>query len=58
MQPTGKTVLGKSLINPYWFVTFRPHFMFKYQHHPEAPSSISLEKSLSVTKEGHGVSPS
>lgn len=56
MKPAGKTVFGKSLINPHWFATFMPHFMFKYQHHPETSSSISSEESLSVTKAGHGVS--
>lgn len=50
MQPTGKTVVGTGFINPYWYVTFVPLFMFKYQQHPESSSIISAAKSLGAGK--------
>lgn len=36
MQPTNNTLYEEGSINPYWYVTFIPHFMFKYQKHPAA----------------------
>lgn len=36
MQLTDNALYGKGSINPYWYVIFIPHFMFKYQKHPAA----------------------
>lgn len=52
-QPTGKTVLWTGFINPYWCAVSVPHFMFRYQQHPEASSIISAAESLGAARKGH-----